>query len=272
MSGERTYKALIVGDVVGKCGRDAFEKALPELQWQLDVDFTLVNGENTSNGRGLNRRDFDFYRDLGADAVTLGNHLYGNREISSLLDKEERLARPANLPPATPGSPYRIVPCGDLKIAVLNLLGRVYMNMPALDCPFRRAEELLHEIHAITSIILVDFHAEATSEKLAMGYMLDGRISALWGTHTHVPTADVQVLPKGTGYVTDLGMTGPRDSVLGVQPHQSIAKFRGDLTSRYQWAKGPTKLEGVLFTIDTQTGLAKSAERVGTVYETSSRR
>ena len=261
MSGERTYKALIVGDVVGKCGRDAFEKALPELQWQLDVDFTLVNGENTSNGRGLNRRDFDFYRDLGADAVTLGNHLYGNREISSLLDKEERLERHANLPPATPGSPYRIVPCGDLKIAVLNLLGRVYMNMPALDCPFRRAEELLHEIHAITSIILVDFHAEATSEKLALARFLDGRVTAVFGTHTHVQTSDARILPRGTAYLSDVGMTGAYDSILGVESEQVINRFLTGRTEPFKVAVGEAEFDALLLEFDA-AGKALHAETI----------
>lgn len=261
MSSEKTYKALIVGDVVGKCGRAAFEKALPELQWQLDVDFTLVNGENTSNGRGLNRKGFDFYRDLGVDAVTLGNHLYGNREISGLLAKEERLARPANLPPATPGEPYRIVPCGEVKIAVLNLLGRVYMNMPALDCPFRRAEELLKEIRAVTSIVLVDFHAEATSEKLALARFLDGRVTAVFGTHTHVQTSDVRILPRGTAYLSDVGMTGAYDSILGVESEQVINRFLTGRAEPFQVAGGEAEFDALLLEFDA-AGKALRAETI----------
>ena len=152
---------------------------------------------------------------------------------------------------------FKILAVGD--VAVIDLIGRVNMDYTP-DNPFLQVEKILKQIRA--KIVLVELHAEATSEMLAMGYMLDGRISALWGTHTHVPTADAQVLPKGTGYVTDLGMTGPKHSVLGIRPELSIAKFRGDLTSRYQWANGPTKLEAVLFTIDTNTGLCKKAERV----------
>lgn len=261
MSSEKTYKALIVGDVVGKCGRAAFEKALPELQWQLDVDFTLVNGENTSNGRGLNRKGFDFYRDLGVDAVTLGNHLYGNREISGLLAKEERLARPANLPPATPGEPYRIVPCGEVKIAVLNLLGRVYMNMPALDCPFRRAEELLKEIRAVTPIVLVDFHAEATSEKLALARFLDGRVTAVFGTHTHVQTSDARILPCGTAYLSDVGMTGAYDSILGVESEQVISRFLTGRAEPFQVAGGEAEFDALLLEFDA-AGKALRAETI----------
>lgn len=261
MSGEKTYRALIVGDVVGKCGRAALEKALPELQWQLDVDFTLVNGENTSNGRGLNRKGFDFYRDLGVDAVTLGNHLYGSREITGLLEKEERLARPANLPQGTPGAPYRILPCGELKIAVLNLLGRVYMNMPALDCPFRRAEGLLRGIRAITPIVLVDFHAEATSEKLALARFLDGRVTAVFGTHTHVQTGDARILPRGTAYLSDVGMTGAYESILGVESEQVINRFLTGRAEPFQVAGGEAEFDALLLEFDA-AGKALRAETI----------
>ncbi len=267
MNGEKTYKALVVGDVVGKCGRAAFEKALPELQWQLDVDFTLVNGENTSNGRGLNRKGFDFYRDLGVDAITLGNHLYGNREITGLLEKEERLARPANLPQGSPGAPYRIVPCGEVKIGVLNLLGRVYMNMPALDCPFRRAEELLREIRAVTPVVLVDFHAEATSEKLALARFLDGRVTAVFGTHTHVQTSDARILPRGTAYLSDVGMTGAYDSILGVESEQVIGRFLTGRAEPFQVAGGEAEFDALLLEFDA-AGKALRAETIRKMVRT----
>ena len=183
---KETYKALIIGDVVGECGRQALEKTLAELQWELDVDFTVVNGENISGGKGLSRRGYNFLCRLGVDAITLGNHIWGHRDITQLLAQAPNLCRPANLPPGTAGCGWRLLPCGDVQIAVVNLLGRVYMNMPALDCPFHTVQALLAEIQAQTPIILVDFHAETTSEKLALANFLDGRVTAVWGTHTHV--------------------------------------------------------------------------------------
>ena len=175
------------------------------------------------------------------------------------MDDSPQILRPANYAPQAPGRGWGIYDTKAGAVAVIDLQGRVNMDYTP-DNPFLEVEKILKKID--TKLIFVELHAEATSEKLAMGYMLDGRISALWGTHTHVPTADVQVLPKGTGYVTDLGMTGPKHSVLGIRPELSIAKFRGDLTSRYQWADGPTKMEAVLFTVDTATGLCQKAERV----------
>lgn len=260
---EKTYKALIVGDVVGHTGRDALAKALPELQWELDVDFTVVNGENTTGGRGLNRQGMAFYHDLGVDAVTLGNHLFGNRDILTLLAHEERLVRPANLPPNTLGRPYQLIPCGDLQIAVVNLLGRVYMNMPALDCPFQRAEALLKEISGQTPIILVDFHAEATSEKLALARFLDGRVTALWGTHTHIQTNDPQLLPRGTAYLTDVGMTGAVDSILGVQADEVINRFVTGRPTPFSVADGEAILCAALleFTADGKARKIATVQR-----------
>ena len=201
--------------------------------------------------------------DAGADVITMGNHTFGKRELVDYLDDCPPVIRPANYAPQTPGRGYGIFDTKAGPVAVVDLIGRCNMDYGP-DNPFLMAEKILKNLD--TKLILVEIHAEATSEKLAMGNMLDGRVSAVWGTHTHVPTADAQVLPKGTGYVTDLGMTGPKHSVLGIRPDLSIAKFRGDLTSRYQWADGPTKLEAVLFTIDTATGLCKKAERVD-VYD-----
>ena len=248
-------------DVGGEVGQEILARRLKERREGEDIHFTVVNGENAAVV-GITPRQARGLYDAGADVITLGNHSFSRREICSYLDDCPRILRPANYAPQVPGRGWGEFETKFGAVAVINLQGRCAMDFSP-DNPFLLVEKILPKLS--TRLIFIDFHAEATSEKLAMGYMLDGRISALWGTHTHVPTADVQVLPKGTGYVTDLGMTGPRDSVLGVQPHQSIAKFRGDLTSRYQWAKGPPKLEGVLSTIDTQTGLAKSAERVGPV-------
>jgi len=185
------------------------------------------------------------------------------------LDDSSYVLRPANYAPQTPGRGFGLYDSRFGPVAVIDLIGRCNMDYGP-DNPFLMIEKILKDMD--TKLILVEMHAEATSEKLAMGYLLDGRVSALWGTHTHVPTADAQVLPGGTGYVTDLGMTGPRHSVLGIQPKLSIAKFRGDLTGRYQWAEGPTKLEAVLFTIDTDTGLCRYVERVDVYDENSAQR
>lgn len=252
------FKVLAVGDVVGNPGMDRIRRCLRQLKRQTGADFVTVCGENASV-IGMTPQQGEDILDAGADVITMGNHTFGKREIVDYLDDSPCILRPANYAPQAPGRGWGIFDTRIGPVAVIDLIGRCHMDYGP-DNPFLLVEKILKNID--TKIILVEFHAEATSEKLAMGYMLDGRVSALWGTHTHVPTSDTQVLPKGTGYVTDLGMTGPKYSVLGIQPKQSIAKFRGDLTSRYQWADGPTKLEAVLFTIDTQTGLCKKTERV----------
>ncbi len=252
------FKVLAVGDVVGNPGLDRVSRSLRYLKQKTGADFVIVNGENASVV-GITPQQAEDILDAGADVITMGNHTFSKREIVNYMEDSSRILRPANYAPQTPGRGWGIFdsPCGP--VAVIDLQGRVNMDYTP-DNPFLQVEKILKTID--TKLIFVEFHAEATSEKLAMGYMLDGRISALWGTHTHVPTADAQVLPKGTGYVTDLGMTGPKHSVLGIRPELSIAKFRGDLTSRYQWADGPTKMEAALFTVDTVTGLCQKAERV----------
>jgi len=251
-------KVLAVGDVVGNPGMDRIRRSLRHLKQKYQADFVIVNGENASVV-GLTPEQAEDILDAGADVITMGNHTFGKRELVPYLDDSPRIIRPANYAPQAPGRGYGIFETKYGNIAVIQLIGRCNMDYGP-DNPFLMIDKILKETDA--KITLVEFHAEATSEKLAMGYMLDGRVSALWGTHTHVPTADTQVLPGGTGYVTDLGMTGPMHSVLGIRPELSIAKFRGDLTSRYQWANGPTKMEAVLFTIDAGTGLCRNAERV----------
>ena len=251
-------KILAVGDVVGNPGMDRICASLRRLKQKVGADFTVVNGENASV-LGMTPRQAEEIFDAGADVITMGNHTYGKRELVDYMDDNPRILRPANYAPQAPGYGYGVFETRFGPVAVIDLIGRCHMDYTP-DNPFLAVEKILKTID--TKLIFVEMHAEATSEKLALGYMLDGRISALWGTHTHVPTSDTQVLPKGTGYVTDLGMTGPRHSVLGIQPRLSIAKFRGDLTERYKWADGPTKLEAVLFTVDIQTGLCEKAERV----------
>ena len=251
-------KVLAVGDVVGGPGMDRIRRSLRYLKRKTNADFVIVNGENAAVV-GLMPDQAEDILDAGADVITMGNHTFGKRELVPYLDDMPQILRPANYAPQVPGKGWGIFETKAGPVAIIDLIGRCNMDYGP-DNPFLMIDKILKEVK--TKLIFVELHAEATSEKLAMGYMLDGRVSAVWGTHTHVPTADAQVLPKGTGYVTDLGMTGPRHSVLGIRPELSIAKFRGDLTERYKWANGPTKLEAVLFTIDTDMGLCKKAERV----------
>ena len=256
------FKVLAVGDVVGNPGMERIRRSLRKLKKDTGADFVIVNGENAAVV-GMTPMQGEDILDAGADVITMGNHTFGKRELVDYLDDCPQIIRPANYAPQAPGKGWAVFDSKAGDVAVIDLVGRCNMDYGP-DNPFLQIEKILKQVD--TKLVLVEIHAEATSEKLAMGYMLDGRVSAVWGTHTHVPTADAQVLPKGTGYVTDLGMTGPKHSVLGIRPELSIAKFRGDLTSRYQWAEGPTKLEAVLFTIDTATGLCKKAERVD-VYD-----
>ena len=262
------FKVLAVGDVVGEPGLARIRRSLRYLTRKTAADFVVVNGENAS-GVGITPQQAEDILDAGADVITLGNHSFNRREIVPYLDDCPRILRPANYAPQRPGRGFGLFESKCGPVAVIDLIGRCGMDFGP-DNPFLLVEKLLKEVD--TKLILVEIHAEATSEKLAMGHMLDGRASAVWGTHTHVPTADAMILPKGTGYVTDLGMTGPKNSILGIKPQQSIQNFRGDLTSRYQWADGPTKLEAVLFTIDTATGLCRRAERVDLTDEDPAQR
>ena len=252
------FKVLCVGDVVGNPGMERISRSLRYLKRQTGADFVIVNGENAAVV-GLMPNQAEDILDAGADCITMGNHTWGKWEIVTYLDDCPQIIRPANYAPQVPGRGWAEFETKAGTVAVIDLIGRCNMDYGP-ENPFLLVEKILKETTA--KIILVEIHAEATSEKLAMGWMLDGRVSAVWGTHTHVPTADAQILPKGTGYVTDLGMTGPKNSSLGIRPELSIQKFRGDLTDRYKWADGPTKMEAVLFTIDSATGTCKEARRV----------
>ena len=253
------YTILAIGDVVGEGGLAHLTQCLGPLRKLKNVQFTVVNGENVS-GIGLTPSQAHPHFRAGADVVTLGNHTFKRRQIFSRLEEDPRLLRPANFTARTPGRGWGVFDGGrGVRIGVLDLIGRCTLDFNA-DNPFTTADRLL--AGEAPTFTLVDFHAEATSEKLAMGYYLDGRVSALWGTHTHVPTADAQVLPKGTGYITDLGMTGPIQSVLGIRPEQSIEMFLGGLPGPYQEAEGPCKMQGALFTLDTETGRCLSVEGI----------
>ena len=252
------FKILAVGDVVGDPGMNRIRRSLRYLKRKTQADFVVVNGENAAVV-GMTPQQAEEILDAGADVITMGNHTFGKRELVPYLEDSRQVIRPANLAPQAPGRGFAIFDTKAGPVAVIALIGRCNMDYGP-DNPFLMIDKILKDLD--TKLVFVELHAEATSEKLAMGYMLDGRVSAVWGTHTHVPTADAQILPNGTGYVTDLGMTGPKHSVLGIRPDLSIAKFRGDLTERYKWAGGPTKMEAVLFTVDSNTGLCKKAERV----------
>jgi hypothetical protein len=250
---------LAVGDVVGAQGLRYLTKKLPALRREYQSVFTVVNGENASNV-GLTPQQAEEILDAGADVITLGNHAFRQKSIHDYLDDTPYILRPANFAPQTPGRGFGIFDSKIGPIAVVNLIGRCSMDFGP-DNPFLLADKILPQLGE-AKYILVDFHAEATSEKLAMGYMLDGKVTALWGTHTHVPTADAQVLPGGTGYITDLGMTGPKHSVIGIQPKLSIEKFRGGLYSQYKPAEGPCVLSGAVFTLDTDTGKCTQVRQI----------
>ena len=254
-----TVNILAVGDVVGEEGIDMLRRHLRAVQRLKRVDFTVVNGENAS-GVGILPRQADAILDAGADVITLGNHTWNRLQIAKYLDQQPRILRPANYTDKVPGAGFRVYsgPQG-LRVAVLNLIGRCEMDSN-FENPFTTASHLLK--HSDADLTVVDFHAEATSEKGAMAYYLDGRVQALWGTHTHVPTADCQILPQGLGFVTDLGMTGPSQSVLGIRPQQAINRFLGGLPARYEQPDGPCKLEAVLFTLDPLQAKCVALERV----------
>ena len=250
---------LAVGDVVGDGGLDYLGQHLRALKKLKNIHFTVVNGENAS-GVGILPRQARAIFDAGADVVTLGNHTWNRIQIADFLEDDRYTLRPANYTSRVPGRGWGVYdgPQG-LRIGVLNLIGRCEMDSN-FENPFTTADRALKGMGA--DVVLVDFHAEATSEKGAMAWYLDGRAQALWGTHTHVPTADAQVLPKGLGFVTDLGMTGPSHSVLGIRPEQAINRFLGGLPRRFEPADGPRKLESAVFSIDTDTGRCQSVTRV----------
>ena len=252
------YHVLAIGDVVGENGLAHLERHLRPLQKMKNIAFTVVNGENAS-GVGLTPEQARRIYDAGADAVTLGNHTFGKMQIADFLDDAPYILRPANFTGRAPGRGSAVYDRGGVTVRVVNLIGRCDLNFNA-ENPFTTMDKILERQRA--DFTLLDFHAEATSEKLAMGYYLDGRISAMWGTHTHVPTADERVCPQGTGYLTDLGMTGAIESVLGIRPEQSIETFLGGLRGRYQTPKGPCKMQGAVFTLNSATGLCEAVERI----------
>lgn len=253
---------LAVGDVFGEPGRAALLGLLPRLKREHEVDCTIVNVENAAAGFGVTPQIARSFLDGGVDVMTSGNHIWDRKEIIEYIVKENLLLRPANYPAGTPGVGSVVVKAGPHKVAVLNLMGRVFL--PTIDCPFRKADEEVARLREETAIIVVDMHGEATSEKQAMGWYLDGRASAVLGTHSHVQTADERILPGGTAFITDLGMTGPVDSVIGVARELAIQRFLSQMPNRFEPAKGPAALHGALVRIDPESGQALEIRRIRT--------
>ncbi len=254
-------KILFLGDIISRVGRSALSVGLGPLRQRLAVDFCIANVENAAGIFGITERVIAEIASSGVDFMTSGNHVWDKREGVGLLDSRTDVLRPANYPPGVPGRGFAVVRVGDVPVGVLNLMGRIFMS-PPIDCPFRAADEIIPALTRETSVILVDFHAEATSEKQAMGYYLDGRVSAVAGTHTHVQTADEQILPNGTGYITDIGMTGPMHSIIGVKREQVIERFLRGLPVRFEVANERPRIDGFLVDVDEGTGRARSVERV----------
>ncbi|ASS91490.1 TIGR00282 family metallophosphoesterase [Aeribacillus pallidus] len=253
-------KVLFVGDVVGAKGREMVEQYLPKLKKKYNPEVTIVNGENSAHGKGITMKIYQKLLSLGVQAVTMGNHTWDKKEIFEFIDEAKALVRPANFPEGTPGKGIVYVEADGKELAVINLQGRTFL--PAIDCPFRKADELIQEAKKRTPYIFVDFHAEATSEKQAMGWYLDGKVSAVVGTHTHVQTADERILDKGTAFITDVGMTGPYDGILGVDREAVLKKFLTNLPVRFEINEGRGQLNAVLVEIEEGNGKAKSIKRI----------
>ena len=252
-------RILMVGDIFGRCGRILFGKLTRKLKREKNIDVVVVNGENVAHGKGLTESTFNEITIGGADIVTTGNHVWDQKGIENLLEREPFLIRPANYPEGT--TPGKIYPYRAKNIGVINLLGRTFMT--PIDCPFARAEEIVKKIKRECDIILVDFHAEATSEKMVMGFFLDGRVNAVVGTHTHVQTADERILPKGTAFITDLGMTGSINSIIGMQIEPIMKKFVTGLPAKFEPSENPPCTYcALLIEIDDKTNLTTNVERI----------
>ncbi len=254
-------RLLLIGDVVGRSGRRAVKVNLGSLKKELKLDFVIANGENAAGGFGITKEVAQELFSSGVDVLTMGNHVWDKKEALEYIDREIRIVRPANYPPGTPGLGANVYETRDkVKIGVINLLGRVFLQ--DMDCPFRKAEKMVAKMKEEAHVVVVDLHAEATSEKIAMGWYLAGKVSAVVGTHTHVQTADECILPGGTAYITDLGMTGPRESVIGVKKEIIIDRFITRLPQRFEIATGLFQFNAVVVDIDEETGEASSISRI----------
>ncbi len=259
MPSDGILNILFIGDIVGRPGRRAVTDLLPGIKGDFDIGFTIANCENAAGGFGVTEKIVGELSDLGIDVLTSGNHIWDRRDVAEDLDSFTNVLRPLNYPPGLPGRGLAVFEvAGGYRVAVANLQGRVFMR--AIDCPFRAADDFLKTVGE--RIIVVDMHAEATSEKVAMGWYLDGRVSAVVGTHTHVQTSDERVLPGGTAYITDVGMTGPHDSVIGIEKEAIIKRFLTEVPNRFEVGKEDVRLSGLVMSIDTATGKAVRVERV----------
>ena len=256
----REIKVLCVGDVVGSAGCEFLRKKLAEFKRENNIDVCIVNGENSAVGNGMLPQSCNHIFTSGADMITGGNHSLKRREIFDYLDQNENIVRPANYGDGVWGKGYGIIDKGAYKIGVINLMGRVYLE--GHDDPFATADKIIAELKNETKIIFVDFHAEATAEKKALGYYLDGKVTAVFGTHTHIQTSDPQIMAGGTGYITDLGMTGPEESVLGVKKEIIIEKFRKGFTTMFETADTPCFMQGCVFTVDRDSGKTVNIEAI----------
>lgn len=253
-------RILFIGDIVGKIGRNAISTYLSKLKQEYRPTVSIVNAENAAHGKGLTEKIYKQLLREGVDFMTMGNHTYGQREIYEFIDEAKRMVRPANFPSEAPGVGMRIIQINDIKLAIINLQGRAFMQ--DIDDPFKKADELVKEAQNVTPYIFVDFHAETTSEKNAMGWYLDGRVSAVVGTHTHIQTSDNRILPSGTGYITDVGMTGFYDGILGINRDEVIERFITSLPQRHVVPdNGRSVLSGVIIDID-KNGKTTNIERI----------
>ena len=251
---------LAIGDLIGNAGIKEMKYGLNKIREKENIDFVIVNGENSAEGMGITTKNFNDILEQNVDVITMGNHTWGKKDIFKFID-HPKLIRPANYPEGVVGKGYNIYECKNKKIAVINLIGRVSINI-LTENPFIIAKQIVEKIQNEVDIIIVDFHAEATAEKIALANYLDGKVTAVFGTHTHVQTADETILPKGTGYITDIGMTGPKNSVIGMDIQASIKRFETTLPERYKIATGECKFNGVIFKIDDETNKIKDIKRV----------
>jgi metallophosphoesterase (TIGR00282 family) len=254
-----TINILAIGDIVGRPGRDMLERKLPELTTRYNADFIIANGENASGGRYITPKNANEILSYGVDLITTGNHVWQNKKILEILDIEPRIIRPANYPDGVPGAGYYTKRVNDISVCTVNLIGRI--NLVTVDCPFRKFDEIYDDLKDRIDILIVDFHAETTSEKRAFGWYVDGRASCVFGTHTHVQTADEEILPQGTGYITDIGMTGPSNSVIGMDKNKSIQNFLTRTHVSFDVASGDARLNGIIVTVN-RNGKALSIKRI----------
>lgn len=253
---------LVIGDVVGKVGVDAVKKNLPDLKKKYNIDFTIVNGENSADGMGITKNILNDLYKSGADVITMGNHTWGKKEIFSFIDEEERIIRPSNYAEGLPGKGKVLLECKNKKIGVVDLIGRVNVG-GNFDSPFERADKDIDELKAKgADIIIVEIHAEATAEKIALGYYLKDKATIVYGTHTHVQTADEKIYETGMGYITDIGMTGPKNSIIGMEPTAALKRFLTQMPERYACAQGDAILNGVVFEIDEQSKRVSNIVRI----------